>query len=34
MLEGAPSYADTDTVGWDDPAWGRRVNDYYGMPPY
>jgi sporulation protein YlmC with PRC-barrel domain len=27
MLEGAPSYADTDTVGWDDPAYGRQVND-------
>jgi len=30
MLEGAPSYADDETGGWEDPAWGRRVNDYYG----
>jgi len=29
-LEGAPSYAATDTAVWDDPAYGRRVNDYYG----
>jgi hypothetical protein len=29
-LEGAPSYAATDTTVWDDPAYGRRVNDYYG----
>lgn len=29
-FEGAPSYAATDTTVWDDPAYGRRVNDYYG----
>jgi sporulation protein YlmC with PRC-barrel domain len=34
MIEGAPSYSDTETVGWEDPAWGRRVNDYYGTRPY
>ena len=28
-LEGAPSYGATDTGVWDDPAYGRRVNDYY-----
>ena len=33
-LEGAPSYSDADTVGWDDPAWGKRVYDYYGARPY
>ncbi|HET6197868.1 MAG TPA: PRC-barrel domain-containing protein [Acetobacteraceae bacterium] len=33
-LEGAPSYADNDTVGWEDPAWGKRVYDYYGARPY
>ena len=33
-LEGAPSYADNDTVGWEDPAWGKRVYDYYGTRPY
>jgi hypothetical protein len=29
-LEGAPSYCASDTTIWDDPAYGRRVNDYYG----
>jgi sporulation protein YlmC with PRC-barrel domain len=29
-LEGAPSYATSDTTAWDDPEYGRRVNDYYG----
>lgn len=29
-LEGAPSY-DTDEVStWEDPAYGRSVDDYYG----
>ncbi len=31
-LEGAPSYAATDTSAWNDPAYGRQVNDYYGVP--
>lgn len=29
-LEGAPSYKSSDTVPWDDPAFGRRVDQYYG----
>jgi len=29
-LEGAPSYGASDTTIWDDPEYGRRVNDYYG----
>jgi sporulation protein YlmC with PRC-barrel domain len=29
-LEGAPSYAAGETRMWDDPAYGRRVSDYYG----
>jgi hypothetical protein len=29
-LEGAPTYSANDTAVWDDPAYGRRVNDYYG----
>jgi len=29
-LEGAPSYAASDATAWDDPEYGRRVNDYYG----
>ena len=28
-LEGAPSYALNETMLWDDPAYGRRVSDYY-----
>jgi sporulation protein YlmC with PRC-barrel domain len=34
MLEGAPSYSDTEAVGWEDPTWGKRVYDYYGAHPY
>jgi sporulation protein YlmC with PRC-barrel domain len=29
-LEGAPSYAANETSLWNDPAYGRRVSDYYG----
>jgi sporulation protein YlmC with PRC-barrel domain len=29
-LEGAPSFAASDTGLWDDPAYGRQVTDYYG----
>ncbi len=32
-LEGAPSYSDTEMAGWEDPAWGQRVYDYYGAEP-
>jgi sporulation protein YlmC with PRC-barrel domain len=28
-LEGAPSYAANEAGLWDDPAYGRRVSDYY-----
>jgi sporulation protein YlmC with PRC-barrel domain len=34
VLEGAPSYSDAEVAGWQDPAWGRSVYDYYGTPPY
>jgi hypothetical protein len=27
--EEAPTYTASDTAAWDDPAYGRRVNDYY-----
>jgi len=30
-LEGAPTYRSSDTSTWDDPAYGRRINDYYGV---
>jgi sporulation protein YlmC with PRC-barrel domain len=29
-LEGAPSYRANEQGLWDDPAYGRRVSDYYG----
>ena len=34
MLEGAPSYTGEGTADWEDPAWGKRVYDYYGASPY
>ncbi|KAA0700043.1 PRC-barrel domain containing protein [Neorhizobium sp. P12A] len=32
QIEGAPSYADDDDTWYADN--GRRVYDYYGIPPY
>jgi hypothetical protein len=32
QIEGAPSYADDDDNWYNDN--GRRVYDYYGVPPY
>jgi hypothetical protein len=29
-FEGAPTCPASDTAVWDDSAYGRRVNDYYG----
>ena len=29
-LRGAPSYAESETPNWGDPAYGRRIDDYYG----
>ena len=31
QLEGAPSYG-RDEAPWGDPAYGRGVSDYYGLP--
>lgn len=31
QLEGAPSYADGEAP-WSNPAYGRSVSDYYGLP--
>jgi hypothetical protein len=28
-LEGAPSYSSSDTSLWDDPTYGRRIDEYY-----
>jgi hypothetical protein len=30
QLEGAPTYAESEADVWNDPAYGRRVDDYYG----
>jgi PRC-barrel domain len=30
-LEGAPYYRDGDSATWNDPAYGRRIDDYYGL---
>ncbi len=34
VLEGAPSYSDEATAGWNDEAWGRGIYTYYGAHPY
>jgi sporulation protein YlmC with PRC-barrel domain len=33
-LEGAPSYTDTATAGWDNEAWERDVYAHYGVRPF
>jgi hypothetical protein len=32
QLEGAPRYSASDAPDWTDAAYGRRINDYYGVP--
>lgn len=32
QLEGAPRYAATERPSWNDPAYGRSIDDYYGLP--
>ncbi len=34
QLEGAPSYATDEDPDWEDRVWGKRVHDYYNVPPY
>ncbi len=34
QLEGAPTFARNETPNYDDPAWGRKVHDYYGVTPW
>lgn len=35
ILEGAPTIDDDTDIDWRDPAWGRKVHDYYGaMYPF
>ena len=33
LLENAPSYQPTESVHWEDPAWGRRVDQHYSASP-
>jgi hypothetical protein len=28
-LQGAPSYAASEAANWSDPAYGRRIDEYY-----
>jgi sporulation protein YlmC with PRC-barrel domain len=30
-LQGAPSYSPSETSRWDDPNYGRQVDEYYGI---
>ena len=32
-LRGAPSYERSDSPDWDDPGYGRRIEDFYGPFP-
>jgi hypothetical protein len=32
QLEGAPRYSASDAPDWTDTNYGRRINDYYGVP--
>lgn len=34
QLEGAPRYAEANRPSWGDEAYGRRINDYYGVGYY
>lgn len=34
QLEGAPRYPSASEPDWTDEAYGRRINDFYGIPPY
>ncbi|WP_062227897.1 PRC-barrel domain-containing protein [Aureimonas frigidaquae] len=34
QLQGAPRYADSERPDWVDPAYGRRIDDYYGIASY
>jgi sporulation protein YlmC with PRC-barrel domain len=33
-LREAPHYERQKEPDWADPAYGRRINDYYGIPPF
>lgn len=33
QLETAPSYTSSTMPNWSDRAYGRRIDEYYGVPP-
>jgi len=33
-LETAPSYTSSTVPNWSDRAYGHRIDDFYGVPPY
>jgi hypothetical protein len=33
-LEGAPSYSVSNSPDWSNRAYGHRIDNYYGLPPY
>jgi hypothetical protein len=33
-LEGAPYYESDATPDWNDPTYGKKIRDYYGVTPY
>src|SRR5438046_10555906 len=34
VLEGAPTYGRDERIDWEDRTWGKKVHDYYNIPPY
>ena len=34
QLEGAPTFARTETPAWGDRAYEKSIHDYYGAAPY
>jgi hypothetical protein len=34
VLEGAPTYASSETPDWGDRSWGEQLHRYYGARPY
>ena len=34
QLQNAPHYGADERVNMEDRAWGQKVHDYYGVPPY
>jgi hypothetical protein len=34
QLKGAPTFARGETPDYNDPVWGRKVHDYYGVTPW